>query len=93
MYRSAELAATEGAGWCLQEFDTDVKERLTNLDKMTETVTMMTQHEKADREITECRERREKAEKVSTEWVEKTQKLVKQWEDLNNTVSGAGDEV
>ena len=53
---------------------------------MTETVTKMTQHEKADREISECRERREKAEKVSAEWVIKTEKLVKQWEELNATV-------
>ena len=47
----------------------------------------MTQHEKADREIAECRERREKASKVSAEWVVKTEKLVKQWEELNATVS------
>ncbi|XP_037069989.1 polyamine-modulated factor 1-binding protein 1-like isoform X2 [Pollicipes pollicipes] len=71
----------------VQEFDTDIKTRLGNLDKMTETVTMMTQHEKADREITECRERRQVAEKVSAEWVEKTQKLVQQWEELNATVT------
>ena len=56
---------------------------------MTETVTKMTQHEKADREIAECRERREKAAKVSAEWVVKTEKLVKQWEELNETVSSS----
>ncbi|XP_043224062.1 nesprin-1-like isoform X2 [Amphibalanus amphitrite] len=71
----------------VQDFDQDIKTRLGNLDNMTETVTKMTQHEKADREIAECRERREKAEKVSAEWVIKTEKLVKQWEELNATVT------
>ena len=54
---------------------------------MTETVSKMTQHDKADREIGECRDRRQAAEAVCCEWVERMDKLVLQWEELSNTVS------
>ncbi|XP_043234590.1 uncharacterized protein At4g38062-like [Amphibalanus amphitrite] len=69
------------------EFDADIKSRLASLDKMTETVSKMTQHDKADREITECRDRRQAAETVCCEWVQRMEKLVKQWEELSNTVT------
>ena len=71
----------------LQEFNADIKSRLASLDKMTETVSKMTQHDKADREIGECRDRRQAAETVCDEWVERMDKLVLQWEELSNTVS------
>lgn len=71
----------------IKEFDDDIKNRLQNLDKMSETVGKMTQHEKADKEIAECRERRISAEKVSADWVIRAEKLVKQWEKLNETVT------
>ena len=54
---------------------------------MTETVSKMTQHDKADREIGECRDRRQAAETVCCEWVDRMDKLVIQWEELSNTVS------
>jgi len=71
----------------VKEFDVDIKSRLASLDKMTETVSKMTQHDKADREIGECRDRRQAAEVVCCEWVDRMDKLVVQWEELSNTVT------
>jgi len=71
----------------VQEFAQDIKQRLVSLDKMTETVSKMTQHDKADREIGVCRERRQAAEVVSDDWLQRMDKLVNQWEELSSTVT------
>lgn len=51
-------------------------------------MTKMTQHEKADREISECRAGREKAEKVSAESGHQDGEARQEVEDLNDTVDG-----